>query len=84
MEGGFVSKESRTGRGLLRVVESVAEIVDSLCQEINDGLCEWQDLSLFLPSYLAGPRELRMADHYIVWQARRVVHLQGMLEYIML
>jgi hypothetical protein len=67
----------------LRVIEShgksAAEISGALQQEIADGICEWRDRSAFLPKYNAGPRELRMAAHDVEWCARKVVHLQGLL-----
>jgi hypothetical protein len=56
------------------------EIVDGLCNEITEALQVWQEVNMFLSSYVAGSRELTMADHYIMWQARKVVHLQGMLD----
>jgi hypothetical protein len=63
--------------------KSVEEIVEGLHEEIAESLREWHTVTTFLPTYVAGSRELRMADHYVVWQARKVVHLQGILDYIM-
>jgi hypothetical protein len=71
-------------RDQMRIVESygksAAEVVEALRREIAEGVREWQDLSVFLPGYNAGPREFRMAVHYAEWCARRVVHQQHLLD----
>jgi hypothetical protein len=70
----------------VRVAESwgkaTAEIVKGLRKEIADGLVEWQAVGAFLPGYVAGSRELQMAEHYVMWQAQKVLHLQNMLDHI--
>jgi hypothetical protein len=74
-------------RDKMRVMENhgkyVAEVVGALHREISQGVQEWQSLSAFIQDYNAGPRERRMADHYVEWCARKVWHLHSLVEVYM-
>ena len=75
-----LQKEQDKIRELENRGRSAFEVVDALRREIAEGLCEWHTVSAYLPEYNAGPREQRMACHYVEWCARKVWHLWNMAE----
>jgi hypothetical protein len=59
---------------------SQVEVQREILREIGVALKEWRNLSDFLETYQAGPREMQMSQHRLQWHARLIHTLYEELE----
>jgi hypothetical protein len=57
-----------------------SERVEAIRKELLSARVHWESLDKYLPNYLAGDRERRMAEHLLHWCARTALRLHERLQ----